>query len=277
MHRRMSPLAAAATLLLVIACGMIRRADAAGGAPATARVDEQPALSQDHQFYSPADIDAGARLYRAQCTQCHGPNGEMVAGVNLRRGQFRRSSTNDDLARVIANGVPGTGMPPFALQPAEITALVAFIRAGFDPTARPVRIGNAARGQALFEGKAACNTCHRVNGVGPRIAPDLSDIGTARAPDALEASLLDPSSRMMPINRPVRIVMNDGRMLAGRRLNEDTYTVQLIDDRERLLSLVKADMRSYVVETTSTMPSYAKRLTADELADLIAYLLTLKG
>jgi len=254
---------ATAVFLVVIAC--------------VTYADGQPAVSQDHQFYSQADIDAGARLYRAQCAQCHGPNGDLIGGVDLRRGQFRRSTTNEDLARVIANGVPGSGMPPFALRPAEITALVAFMRAGFDPAARPVRVGDAARGRALFEGKAACNTCHRVHGAGPRVAPDLSDIGTARAPDALQASLLNPSSRMMPINRPVRIVMKDGTSLNGRRLNEDTYTVQIIDDKERLLSLVKADMRTYVVDTTSTMPSYAERLTPDEIADVIAYLLTLKG
>ena len=81
---------------------------------------------------------------------------------------------------------------------------------------------------------------------------------------------------MMPINRPVRIVMKDGRTITGRRLNEDTYTVQMIDDKERLLSIAKSDMRSYVVETKSPMPSYAATLTADELSDLIAYLLTLK-
>ena len=238
---------------------------------------DQPALSQDHQFYSAADIEAGARIYRAQCAQCHGPNGDLVGGIDLRKGQFRRSTSNEDLAKAITNGIPGTGMPPVALQPSEVTAVIAFIRAGFDPEARPVRIGDAARGKALFDGKAACNTCHRVKGVGPRTAPDLSDIGAARAPDALHAALLDPSARMMPINRPIRIVLKNGTTITGRRLNEDTYTVQIIDDKEQLRSLAKADMRSYVVETKSTMPSYAKTLTADELADVIAYLLTLKG
>ncbi len=264
----LSSLARRAAFFTLIASGLI-------GVPAAAH--GQPALAQDHQMYSQADIDAGGRLYRAQCAQCHGPNGDLVGGVDLRRNQFRRSTTNDDLARVITNGIPGSGMPPFMLQPGEVNALVAFIRAGFDPTAKPVRIGDAARGQAVFADKGACTTCHRVHGVGPRVAPDLSDIGAARAPDALHAALVDPSSRMMPINRPVKIVMKDGTTITGRRLNEDTYTVQIIDDKERLQSLVKADMRSYVVATTSSMPSYANRLTADELADLIAYLLTLKG
>jgi putative heme-binding domain-containing protein len=263
MPYRVVLLAAGAAGLIVVSIGRL--------------VAAQPPLSQDHQFYSAADIEAGARIYRAQCAQCHGTNGDLVGGIDLRKGQFRRATTNEDLAKVIANGIPGTGMPPSSMQPAEITAIVAFVRAGFDPDARPVRVGDAARGKALFEGKATCNTCHRVRGIGPRTAPDLSDIGTARAPDALHATLLDPSSRMMPINRPIRIVMKDGTTITGRRLNEDTYTVQIIDDKEQLRSLMKSEMRSYVVETKSTMPSYAKTLTADELADVIAYLLTLKG
>ena len=54
--------------------------------------------------------------------------------------------------------------------------------------------------------------------------------------------------------------MKDGRTITGRRLNEDTYTVQIIDDQERLLSLAKSDMRTLDVETRSPMPSYAERL-----------------
>jgi len=62
-----------------------------------------------------------------------------------------------------------------------------------------------------------------------------------------------------------------------RRLNEDTYTVQLLDDQERLVSLTKADLREYTILTSSPMPSYKESLSADELADLVAYLLSLKG
>jgi len=80
---------------------------------------------------------------------------------------------------------------------------------------------------------------------------------------------------MRPINRPVRIVTDDGETITGRRLNEDTYTVQLIDSREQLRSLVKADLISYEVSQTSTMaPS---TLSSDEIADLVSYLLTLRG
>ncbi len=66
------------------------------------------------------------------------------------------------------------------------------------------------------------------------MAPDLSDIGAIRSAGSLQRSLTDPDSQMMPINRPVRVVTRDGTVINGRRLNEDTYTVQLIDDQERL-------------------------------------------
>lgn len=82
---------------------------------------------------------------------------------------------------------------------------------------------------------------------------------------------------MLPLNRYVRAVTRDGKTVTGRRLNEDTYTVQLIDTNERLVSFLKADLREYAVLKTSAMPSYKDRLTAEELDDVVAYLRTLKG
>ncbi|HJR69863.1 MAG TPA: c-type cytochrome [Gammaproteobacteria bacterium] len=234
-------------------------------------------VDQDHGQYSRADVEAGQRLYGPQCQICHGATGDGVPGIDLKLGRFRRSSSDEDLARVITGGVPGTGMPPFALRPAELVGVIAFIRAGFDPASAAVRVGDAARGRALFEGKAECASCHRVAGRGPRLAPDLSDIGAIRTLAALQRALLTPNESLLPIHRPVRVVMRDGRTLTGRRLNEDTYTVQLIDDGENLHSLAKAELRELSVTDAPRMPSYAEVLTADELADVIAYLVSLKG
>jgi putative heme-binding domain-containing protein len=112
---------------------------------------------------------------------------------------------------------------------------------------------------------------------GSHVAPNLSDVGATRSPAQLERSLLDPTSQMMPINRPVRVVARDGSVITGRRLNEDTYTLQIIDDRERLHSLVKADLREYTIGTTSPMPSFRATLSQAEIGDVVAYLLSLKG
>ena len=236
------------------------------------------ATAQDHPGqYSAMDIETGSRLYAGQCVLCHGPNGDVVAGVDLRRGQFRRAVSDEDLARVIARGLPEAGMPGFKLQPSELDGLVAFIRAGFDVSGTAVKVGHVGRGQEIFEGKGGCAACHRVNGKGPRVAPDLSDIGAIRTPSALQRSLLDPTSAMLPINRPVRAVTRDGRTIRGRRLNEDTYSVQLIDEQERLVSLDKTDIREPELAKTSPMPPATTTLSNDELPDMIGYLLSLKG
>jgi putative heme-binding domain-containing protein len=236
---------------------------------------EAPAIAQQ-THYSQADIEIGYSLYNLNCITCHGANGDSISGVNLRSGQFRRVSTDADLNRLFQTGIPGTAMPPGRFSTGELAGLVAYIRSMRDYDTRPAR-GDAGRGHALFEGKGACATCHRVNGKGSTVAPDLSDVGAVRSPDALERTLIDPTASMLPVNRSIRAVTRDGKVITGRRLNEDTYTVQLIDTQERLVSLEKANLREYTVLKTSTMPSFKDKLTPGELDDVVAYLRTLKG
>jgi putative heme-binding domain-containing protein len=227
--------------------------------------------------YAPADVAYGSRLYDAQCTTCHSATGDGVGGVDLRSGRFRNAVTDQDLVRVITNGVPGTGMLAFKLDPSELAGIVAYLRnmSSFDRGS--VKAGDADRGRMAFAGKGGCARCHRVGTQGSRAAPDLSDIGATRSAGSLLRSLTDPTSQMMPINRPVRAVTRDGKVINGRRLNEDTYTVQLFDDQEKLVTLMKNDLREFTILTTSPMPSYKDTLTPDELADVVAYLLSLKG
>jgi putative heme-binding domain-containing protein len=227
--------------------------------------------------YEPTDIEYGARLFSMHCIACHGENGDLVPQVNLRSGQFPRSPSDRDLGDNIKNGLPGTAMVPTGYTDTEITALVAYVRNIGKVDLGSIKVGDSARGQALFEGKGDCDSCHRVHGEGPRYAPDLSQIGAIRSASQLEKSLLGAPGGLIPINRPVRIVTRDGTVINGRRLNEDRYTVQLVDERERLLSLDKATLREYTILTTSAMPAYREILNEDERADLLAYLLSLKG
>src|SRR5262245_3499597 len=118
--------------------------------------------------YSPAEIENGARLYTAQCVTCHAATGDGVGGIDLRRGTFRRASSDDDLRRVISTGIAGTGMPKFDFSPAEQNGIVAYIRSNFSVRGRAVKIGDVARGKAVYQSKGACATCHRVEGSGAR-------------------------------------------------------------------------------------------------------------
>jgi putative heme-binding domain-containing protein len=236
-----------------------------------------PAAAQEDHQYSAEQIQGGYRLYASQCQLCHGLNGDGIAGTNLARQQFRFVATDAEIARMIANGSTGGGMPAFTLRDEEVAGLIAFIRSGMDRSGVTFRLGDAGRGKAVYDGKGGCAACHRVAGEGARLGPDLTDIGTIRRPGQIFTSLTDPIRATMPINRPVTIVLKNGRSIKGRRYDEDTFSVRLIDSGENLLSIPKSDIRTYQVRMDTDMPSFRGRLSEAELGDLLAYLLSLKG
>ena len=234
-----------------------------------------PAAAQDHA-YSTEQIQAGYRLYASQCQLCHAVNGDGVAGISLSRQQFRSIANDEDMRRLIAAGTQ-RGMPAFTLSEAEMDGVVAFLRSRPDQRGVTFRLGDAARGAALFAGKGNCASCHRVRGMGARTAPDLTDIGTLRRPGQIFTSLTEPARQTMPINRPVTLVLRDGRTLKGRRYDEDTFSVRLIDSTEKMHSIQKSAIRSYDVRKDTDMPSFRGTLSEAELGDLLSYLLSLKG
>jgi len=227
-------------------------------------------------FNARVDPEQGRKLWSANCAVCHGPEGKGGRGPDLTTGRFRHGGTDDDVYRALRNGISGTEMPGFSLTGVESMQLLAFVRALGRAAMPPPPEGDAARGRALFAG-GQCTSCHRVDGTGSRIGPDLSDVGARLPPSDLLASLLRPDERVLPANWYVRVVTRDGRTITGRRLNEDTYSVQLIDAQDRLVSLVKQDLKEYQLIKKSPMPSYEGKLTREQLGDLVAYLASLKG
>jgi cytochrome c oxidase cbb3-type subunit III len=233
--------------------------------------------SASAQHATAFDVEDGARAFAQVCANCHGPDGNLIAGIDLGRGQFRRALTDDELAGIIADGIPNTAMPPSPnLTEEQIERIVAFLRANAEPKPAAARNGDVARGKALFEGRGECTECHRVDGQGSRVGPDLSSIGRLRRAVEIEQSLLDPGAEVQANNRFYRVVTGDGQEVTGRLLNHDTYSVQLLDSDERLRSFAKADLREHGFDETP-MPSYSKKLSAQQIADLVAYLVSLRG
>lgn len=221
-------------------------------------------------------VDAGRELYRANCYVCHGQDGDQVPGVNFRVG-IQRASTDEEVSRIISGGIPGTGMPPTNLPEAQRRELVAYLRS-MHPTAGSSKApGDATRGMAIFEDKGGCVACHRAGEKGSHFGPDLSDVGSSKRAAYLEAEILDPRHAIAPQNRLVMLAMKNGTSITGRRLNEDTHTIQLIDSKERLISVEKSDVRTYTLLNTTPMPSYQDKLSAQEVADVVSYLLSLRG
>ena len=188
--------------------------------------------------YSPFDAQIGARLYIANCIYCHGPDGDQVTGIDLGHGHFKHASTDADIIEIIRKGIPGTGMPAQTNMPQQqVKSIVAYLRSlAASPASDLPPGGDATRGQAIFEGKGECFTCHRVRDSGSRLGPDLSDIGGIRRVVEMEKTLADPNGTLLPQNRFFRVTTRDGSTVTGRILNQDTFTVELIDARERLLS-----------------------------------------
>jgi putative heme-binding domain-containing protein len=135
--------------------------------------------------------------------------------------------------------------------------------------------GDAAKGKALVEA-SRCLNCHRIGGKGSHLGPDLSDIGDRRTPARLQHSIMAPDEEVLPENRFVRVVSKDGKTTTGRLLNHDAFSVQLIDPNEDLRSFQSSSIREYAILDKGLMPSFQGELTEQNIADIVAYLSSLK-
>ena len=136
--------------------------------------------------------------------------------------------------------------------------------------------GDIARGKALVE-SSGCFDCHRIDDRGSHLGPDLSDLGGRRTPDRLRQALVAPDEEVLPENRFVRLVTKDGATVMGRLLNQDAISVQLITPKDELKSYIRATLREYAIVEKGLMPSVQPKLTDQQVADMVAYLSSLKG
>ena len=230
-------------------------------------------LSAQHS-YTRSEIENGARLYLGSCATCHGARGDMVRGVALMSGRFSRASTDEELVKIIISGIAGTAMPPNNYTDLEAGMIVAYLRGTAAGDSVTATAGDAIRGKALFDGKGKCATCHTETS---RTAPSLSDVGLLRRPLELEQSMLDPSAVLSSNFRFARAVTRTGTVVTGRLLNQSTFSVQMLDSSEKLRAFDRSTLREFTVDKTSPMPSSRGVLDAQELADIVTYLTTLRG
>lgn len=227
--------------------------------------------------YTPADVEDGGKLFRSNCVGCHGAEGNLVPGVDLGHGKFRRATTDDELTAIIRTGIAGTAMPPGNYTDFQAGTIVAWLRSIAASGPGSGIAGDATRGKALFEGKGNCQSCHRVGVNGSRTGPDLTDVGALRRTADLERSIVDPAAEILQANRIYRVVTRDGTTVSGKLFNRDTFSVQLLDSKEQIRSFMMSNLREHGFVDKSPMPSYKDKLTPVEVADLVSYLGTLKG
>jgi cytochrome c oxidase cbb3-type subunit III len=258
------------------------------GALVLARAQDKNPLVND-----PSAAKLGEFEFRANCAFCHGLGARGGGrGPDLTRTQKKHGNSDADLLRTINEGVPGTAMPPngatqqgVGMTEEEIWQVISYIRSVQVKTpAQPT--GNAVRGKELFAGSAACATCHMIQGKGGRIGPDLTGTGSARSMEYIVDSVRNPSRRLAQgiseamkefsqEYETVTVVDTAGQQFEGVVLNEDSFTLQMLDTREQLHLFEKDKVRSVAKSRESLMPKYdEKMLPEKDLQDIVAYLLS---
>lgn len=220
------------------------------------------------------DLEAGRKLFDSQCALCHGIGGAGARGPALNRRQLKRAPDQPALESLIANGIPNTEMPgAWQLSPRE-TALVAKYVRTLGANVTEIVPGNPTRGREIYE-KQRCQACHLTKGEGESWGPELTVIGESRSATYLREALEKPSASFPEGFRWIEAQTPRGPV-AGIRLREDTFAVQLVDTSRRLVTLERAKTPWKAVPGKTPMPSYS-RLPDNELTDLVAYLASLQG
>ena len=234
---------------------------------------------------SPVAVAAGERLYKQTCQTCHGGDARGDRGPALATGNFPHGSEDSDLFRNVRAGIAGSGMPAFPkLTDEQVWQLITFIRSLNGAAARnEVISGDPSEGERLFYGKAACGSCHAVNGKGGLMGPDLSAAGRTAA-EMLRFKILNPNTDMNPGSRgrraPSAVIVktDDGKEIRGVPGTEDTYSLQLTNAAGQRVLLNKEHVLEQRYEFNSPMPAdYARRLAQPEIQNIVAYLKTLNG
>jgi cytochrome c oxidase cbb3-type subunit III len=223
---------------------------------------------------TPADVAAGAKTFRSHCAECHGLNAEGGRGPSLTTGIFYHGSSDAELLKNISDGIAGTEMPGLFYSPDRVWQVVAYLRSLNDNGRNGLR-GNVENGRALFR-STGCGQCHRVQGEGGRMGPDLTLIGAARSARHLREALANPAADVRQRYWTVQFTADSGQGQSGFLLNEDTYTVQFITLGGELQSVSKSGLKDYRIEKSSRMPSYKDRLSDGQIDDLVAYLASLR-
>lgn len=240
---------------------------------------------------NPKAVKAGEYEFRINCALCHGLGARGGGrGPDLTRAQKKHTHSDAEMFQVISNGIPGTAMPAngtngqgVGMTDEEIWQIITYIRS-VEVKAPAKPLGNAAHGKELFYGDANCSLCHTVAGKGGRLGPDLSSVGGSRTRESIIDSARNPSRRLawglseatkeFPQEyESITAVMADGKEIKGVALNEDSFSVQVMDASETIYLLEKDKLRSFQKSRESMMPKYGTDILSDkDLEDIVAYL-----
>jgi cytochrome c oxidase cbb3-type subunit 3 len=265
-------LSTAATMFL----GVAARAQGPAGQAPVVIVQKAPADKNPLEANKEA-IQAGMGQFRVRCADCHGMDATGVRGPDITQ-VWASGRSDGGLFLTLRNGVANTEMPSVGPRTPdhEIWQILAYLRTLAAPAPTDPPRGNAENGERLF--RANCASCHRVNGRGGRFGPDLSRIGNARARDVMVRRIRGAIEENGAGYAPVTLTTPSGQQVQAVKKNEDLFSVQVMDSRERIQGYIRGDLKEVKDETKSAMPPFGTdRLSESQLDDVVRYLMTLKG
>ena len=220
-------------------------------------------------------IRQGMGLFRARCGDCHGLDAKGYRGPDLTVA-LAGDMTDERLFQTMRKGVPGTEMPASNASDNDLLLTIAYLRNLGAAAPAEAPIGNVDNGARVFA--AQCASCHRVGARGGRLGPDLTRIGLSRSRSALAREIRTPSEWMAPVYETVTLVTKEGQRIRGAKKNEDAFSIQIMDTRERIQGYLKPDLKEIIYEKESLMPAFAPgRLNDADLNDVVGYLSSLRG
>lgn len=236
-----------------------------------------------------SELEKGFHLFKLQCARCHGMEGSGGNAPSLRRQNLVHAPDDLSLMTIIQGGIPGTEMPgTWLLTPPDVRLVAGYVRSL--GKVKQVEVpGDQAAGKLLYEEKGACKLCHIVNGDGGSLGPDLSRVGGKRSAEFLRKMLLEPgfykkegevanTANGFVQNLIFTVKTKAGKVVTGMRVNEDAFTLQLRDAANQFYSFQKKDLVEMKKEyEKSLMPSVKEVLSASEIDDLVAYLVSLNS
>lgn len=220
---------------------------------------------------------AGKSAFNSSCAACHGLDGHgSDKAVNIATSPRVQHFTDAQLANVVSNGVPGTGMPAFhTLSPKQVHEIVGYVRLLQGRVDEATLPGDPTRGKEIFFGKGECSNCHAVEGQGGFLGPDLTSHGAISSVDAMRDEIVKTPRVPALGYRAARLATKHGDRLEGTVRNEDNFSVQLQTNDGSFHLFKRAELASFEYTGGSLMPAnYRERLSDEELNNLIAYLIT---
>jgi cytochrome c oxidase cbb3-type subunit III len=220
----------------------------------------------------------GRKPFITNCSGCHGldaTGGDRAPGISA--GSNAAKLTDQELRRTIANGIAGSGMPPFAsLGNTPIAAIVSYLRDLQGKAGTSRMPGDPQRGASLFFGKGRCGECHMAAGRGGFLASDLTGYGETRTPAEIHRAITSPDRSSEGVKQAVVQTVNDNRY-TGIVRTEDNFSLVLQAEDGSFVLLHKSDVAKISYSAEPLMPTnYESILTAREMDDLVSYLMALR-